>query len=92
MKFLLVFPRTVGDIVTQARFMRGLILLSQVHVSSFVILCGSHNLKTKSYAIFAKEDGSVTVQYILKVRTNLYAYDKLATIILMIGFLGINFV
>ncbi|NBJ06765.1 hypothetical protein D1647_11335, partial [Alistipes sp. Z76] len=44
---------------------------SQVHVSSFVILYGSHNQEEKSYVTFAKQNGSVTVTY-LKVRTNLY--------------------
>ena len=51
--------------------------------------CKQQFYKHTNYALFAKEDGSVTVNIFLKVRTNLYAYDKLATIILMIGFLGI---
>jgi len=42
-------------------FLRRLNLLSQVHVSSFVVLYGSHNLKKESYVTFAEKDGSITV-------------------------------
>ena len=54
-------------------------------IARFYIFGGSHNLKQESYVTFAEKNGSVTVTYYLKVRTNLYAFDKLPTIF-QIGF------
>ena len=81
------------NIVTQVRFIRRLNLLSQVHVSSFIILYGLRNLKGKKLCYLCKRERfHRNRQHILKVRTNLYANNELATIIYNRFLTGVNLV
>ena len=57
---------TYCDIVMQVRFAARTYLLSQVHVSSFVVLYGSRNLKKESYVTFAEKNGSTVTVNIFK--------------------------
>ena len=52
------YLRTYCGVVMQAYLYTD---FGQVHVSSFVVLYGSHNLKKESYVTFAEKDGSTTV-------------------------------
>ena len=75
----------------QVRLYAGLSLKSGSRFVFCRFYTGRITKRRESYVTFAKQNGSVTVTY-LKVRTNLYTSDELATITSVICSTRYNFV